>query len=117
MLFWTEDFVVKLRRIEMRVAASFLHGSHAEAQSEELIPGTSNHFARKFRRQFRHRPGAHAGVHGETAVNKQCAPVLVKVRHRLTTSHLRRSKLVRNIDPRAFANEAEMARTLGSVLP
>jgi hypothetical protein len=63
-LLWTEDFVVKLRKVEMRVAASFLHGSHAEAQSEELIPGTSNHFVREFRRQFRHRPGADAGDHG-----------------------------------------------------
>ena len=47
----------------------------------------------------------------QTAANKQCAPVLVKVRDRLTTSHLRRSKLVRNIDPRVFANEAEMSMT------
>ena len=37
MLFWTEDFVVKLREVDMRVAASFLHSNYAEAQSEELI--------------------------------------------------------------------------------
>jgi len=40
MLFWTEDFVVKLREVDMIVAASFLHSNYAEAQSEELIAGT-----------------------------------------------------------------------------
>jgi hypothetical protein len=36
----------------------------------------------------------------------QCAPVPIIVRHRLTTSNRRRSKLVRTNDPSTFADEA-----------
>ena len=37
---------------------------------------------------------------------RQCAPVLMKVRDRLTTSNCRLSKFTRSIDPRTFADEA-----------
>src|SRR3984893_16378117 len=42
-------------------------------------------------------PGPRFRAHG-SAGKEQCAPVLVKVRHGLTTSNLRRSKLIRNIE-------------------
>src|ERR1700730_1848212 len=37
---------------------------------------------------------------------RQCAPVLMKVRDRLTTSNSRLSKFARSVDPRTFADEA-----------
>jgi hypothetical protein len=38
-------------------------------------------------------------------LTERCAPVPVKVRAELTTSSRRRSKLIRSIDPNAFADE------------
>jgi hypothetical protein len=42
-------------------------------------------------------------IRPRVAGNGTCAPVPVKVRHRLTTSNLRRSRLVRKIDRSTFA--------------